>query len=196
MCSGRRIVAGIAVLALVPFVLSLSARQQPQAGPGTPRYDLLLRGGARDRRPQQDQRGAGRGDRRREDCRRPAAKIDPADAFKTIDLPGLYVTPGLVDIHTHTYAGTGEARSYAGRQQRLPGRLHAPRRRDDGRGRRRAPAGATSRTSSSASSIARRPASSRFSTSSATACAAGSTSRICGHGGRSRRPTWRAGIRA
>ena len=27
---------------------------------------------------------------------------------------GLYVTPGLIDIHVHVYAGTGERRSYAG----------------------------------------------------------------------------------
>jgi dihydroorotase len=27
---------------------------------------------------------------------------------------GLYVTPGLVDIHAHVYAGTGEKKSYAG----------------------------------------------------------------------------------
>ena len=27
---------------------------------------------------------------------------------------GLYVTPGLVDIHVHVFAGTGERRSYAG----------------------------------------------------------------------------------
>src|SRR5689334_1896734 len=43
-----------------------------------------------------------------------AAKIDPADAAKTIDVRGLFVTPGLVDIHTHVYAGTGEKSSYAG----------------------------------------------------------------------------------
>jgi dihydroorotase len=43
-----------------------------------------------------------------------AAKIDPADAVKTVDVRGLFVSPGLVDIHTHVYAGTGEARSYAG----------------------------------------------------------------------------------
>lgn len=42
-----------------------------------------------------------------------AARIDPGGA-KTIDASGLYVTPGLVDIHTHVYAGTGEPRSYAG----------------------------------------------------------------------------------
>jgi dihydroorotase len=41
-------------------------------------------------------------------------KIDPIDAAKVVDVPGLYVTPGIVDIHTHVYAGTGERGSYAG----------------------------------------------------------------------------------
>jgi len=43
-----------------------------------------------------------------------APRIEPADAFKTIDVSGLYVTPGLVDIHVHVYTGTGEKGSYAG----------------------------------------------------------------------------------
>jgi dihydroorotase len=43
-----------------------------------------------------------------------AARIDPAEAFKTVDVAGLYVTPGLVDIHVHVYTGTGEKGSYAG----------------------------------------------------------------------------------
>jgi dihydroorotase len=43
-----------------------------------------------------------------------APRIDPADAFKTIDVSGLYVTPGLIDIHVHVYTGTGEKGSYAG----------------------------------------------------------------------------------
>src|SRR5206468_1815377 len=43
-----------------------------------------------------------------------APRIEPADAFKTIDVSGLYVTPGLVDIHVHVFAGTGEKGSYAG----------------------------------------------------------------------------------
>jgi dihydroorotase len=43
-----------------------------------------------------------------------APKIDPALAFKVIDASGLYVTPGIIDIHTHVYAGTGERGSYAG----------------------------------------------------------------------------------
>lgn len=42
------------------------------------------------------------------------AGIPPAEAFKTIDASGLYVTPGLVDIHVHVFAGTGEKDSYAG----------------------------------------------------------------------------------
>jgi dihydroorotase len=43
-----------------------------------------------------------------------AQNISPADAVKTVDATGLYVTPGLIDIHVHVYAGTGERNSYAG----------------------------------------------------------------------------------
>jgi dihydroorotase len=40
--------------------------------------------------------------------------IDAAQALKTVNAAGLYVTPGLVDIHVHVFAGTGERASYAG----------------------------------------------------------------------------------
>jgi dihydroorotase len=43
-----------------------------------------------------------------------APNIDPTAAFKTIDVTGLYVTPGLIDLHVHVFAGTNEERSYAG----------------------------------------------------------------------------------
>jgi dihydroorotase len=43
-----------------------------------------------------------------------AAKIDPARALKAVNVAGLYVIPGLIDIHTHVYTGTGERASYAG----------------------------------------------------------------------------------
>jgi dihydroorotase len=43
-----------------------------------------------------------------------AERIDPAEAQKTVDVSGLYVTPGLVDIHVHVFTGTGEKASYAG----------------------------------------------------------------------------------
>src|SRR4051812_13718523 len=35
--------------------------------------------------------------------------IAASKAAKTIDVSGLYVTPGLIDLHVHVYAGTGTA---------------------------------------------------------------------------------------
>jgi dihydroorotase len=78
-----------------------------------PKYDLLLRGGhVIDPRNQTSavRDVAIAGGR----IAAVAARIDPAEAAKTIDVSGLYVTPGLVDIHTHVYTGTGEKGSYAG----------------------------------------------------------------------------------
>jgi dihydroorotase len=49
-----------------------------------------------------------------------AAHLDPKDALKTVNANGLYVTPGLVDIHVHVYAGTGERGSYAGDNSLYP----------------------------------------------------------------------------
>src|SRR5437868_2105261 len=43
-----------------------------------------------------------------------AAGLSPADAIKTIEVRGLVVAPGLIDLHTHNYTGTGERNSYAG----------------------------------------------------------------------------------
>jgi dihydroorotase len=43
-----------------------------------------------------------------------AEYIDPAKALKVVDVSGLYVTPGLVDIHVHVYAGTGMRGAYSG----------------------------------------------------------------------------------
>jgi dihydroorotase len=43
-----------------------------------------------------------------------AEHLNPSDAAKTIDAASYLVTPGLIDIHTHDYASTGEAHSYAG----------------------------------------------------------------------------------
>ena len=49
-----------------------------------------------------------------------AASIDPAEAFKVVDVSGLYVTPGLIDLHVHVYTGTGEKGSYAGDNSLYP----------------------------------------------------------------------------
>jgi len=81
--------------------------------PATPKYELLLRGGhVIDPRnainaPRDVAIAAGR-------IAAVAPGIRPSDASKTIEVAGLYVVPGLVDIHTHVYAGTGEKGSYAG----------------------------------------------------------------------------------
>jgi dihydroorotase len=43
-----------------------------------------------------------------------APNIPASQAGKTIDVKGLIVSPGLVDIHVHVYTGTGARGSYAG----------------------------------------------------------------------------------
>ena len=45
---------------------------------------------------------------------RVAPSIDPIEARRTVNADGLYVTPGLVDIHVHVYAGTGMRGAYSG----------------------------------------------------------------------------------
>ena len=45
---------------------------------------------------------------------RVAPKIDPIEARQTVNVAGFYVTPGLVDIHVHVYAGTGMRGAYSG----------------------------------------------------------------------------------
>ena len=49
-----------------------------------------------------------------------ATRIDPAEAFKVVNVAGLYVNPGLIDIHVHVFAGTGERSSYAGDNSLYP----------------------------------------------------------------------------
>ena len=49
-----------------------------------------------------------------------ADHIESAQAFKVVIVRGLYVTPGLVDIYVHVYAGTGESGSYAGDNSLYP----------------------------------------------------------------------------
>ncbi|MDQ6701472.1 MAG: amidohydrolase/deacetylase family metallohydrolase [Acidobacteriota bacterium] len=43
-----------------------------------------------------------------------AANIPAGQARKVVPVEGLYVTPGLVDIHVHVYAGTGQRGAYSG----------------------------------------------------------------------------------
>ncbi|MCZ6680474.1 MAG: amidohydrolase/deacetylase family metallohydrolase [Candidatus Poribacteria bacterium] len=49
-----------------------------------------------------------------------AKNIPASDAEKAVDVRGLYVTPGLVDIHVHAYAGTGQRNAYCGDNSLYP----------------------------------------------------------------------------
>jgi dihydroorotase len=100
------------LVALSALLAAFSAPRQAQP-PAAYKYDLLLRNGhVIDPR----NRVSGIRDVAIFDGKiaAVAAKLNPADALKTVDVSGLYVTPGLVDIHGHVYTGTGERRSYAG----------------------------------------------------------------------------------
>src|SRR2546426_1355881 len=103
----------IRLVAPLLLIFGLAGRAQ------TPRYELLLRGGhvidprnnvsaTRDVAIAAGKTAA------------VAPQINPADAAKTIDVAGLHVVPGLVDIHTHVFAGTGEKGSYAGDNSLYP----------------------------------------------------------------------------
>jgi dihydroorotase len=102
------------VATLLVFLVGLLASPAPAQ-----KYDLLLRGGhvidARNDLSAVRDVAIANGK-----IAAVAPRIDPADAFKVVDVSGLYVTPGLVDIHVHVYAGTGEKDSYAGDNSLYP----------------------------------------------------------------------------
>jgi len=97
---------------LLATMVAGSAHQAPAPAPAA-KYDLLLKGGhVIDARNNVDavRDVAIAGGK----IALVAASIPAADAGKVIDVSGLYVTPGLIDIHAHVYTGTGEKNSYAG----------------------------------------------------------------------------------
>jgi dihydroorotase len=101
---------GLTVRYAIGMVLVLSCTRHAAA---QPRYDLLLKGGhvidARNRISAVRDVAITNGR-----VAAVASNIDPAAAVKVVDVSGYYLTPGLVDIHVHMYAGTGERGSYAG----------------------------------------------------------------------------------
>ncbi|OLC42997.1 MAG: dihydroorotase, partial [Acidobacteria bacterium 13_1_40CM_65_14] len=100
---------------VVPLLLLLGLAGHAQ----TPKYELLLRGGhlidSRNNISATRDVAIAAGK-----IAAVAPQINSAEASKTIDASGLYVVPGLVDIHTHVYAGTGEKGSYAGDNSLYP----------------------------------------------------------------------------
>src|SRR3954453_1366465 len=71
-------------------------------------YDLLLKGG---HVIDPKNKISGRRDVASKDGRiaAVAANIASTEALKTVNVAGMYVTPGLVDLHVHVFAGTGTA---------------------------------------------------------------------------------------
>ncbi len=95
---------------LVQGILLVLAAAAAQAQPA---YDLLLKGGhvidpkngINGRRDVAVAKGK---------IARVAASIDPRQAARVVEAGGLYVVPGLVDMHVHVYAGTGLKGVYTG----------------------------------------------------------------------------------
>jgi len=92
---------------------SAAAKSSDVIPPGSPDYDLLLKGGhvidAKNNIDAVMDVAIKNGK-----IAAVANDIRADYALKTVDVKGMYVTPGLIDIHTHVYAGTGERGSYAG----------------------------------------------------------------------------------
>jgi dihydroorotase len=105
------------LLVALQLVTSQPAAQQPAAA--LPRYDLLLEGGhVIDPRngidgPRDVAVAGGKIAAVRE-------RIDPADARQVVNVRGLYVTPGLIDMHVHVFATTGMKDAWAGDNSVLP----------------------------------------------------------------------------
>jgi len=91
---GGYILISMRSVAILIFLVSSAAAQ--------PHYDLLLKGGhVIDAKNRVDgvRDVAVEGGR----IARVAEKIDPSEARKVVDVAGLYVTPGLIDIHVHVF---------------------------------------------------------------------------------------------
>ena len=101
------------LLATTAFAALLAASAATAQSPALPAYDLLLKGGhvidAKNNIDADLDVAIKDGK-----IARVAANLSPRDAIKTIDVKGLYVAPGLIDMHVHVYNGTGEKGSYAG----------------------------------------------------------------------------------
>ncbi|AEU37771.1 amidohydrolase [Granulicella mallensis MP5ACTX8] len=111
-----RLIKNTAACCALMISMALPAQEVPKIKPIPPNplpYDLLLRHGhlLDDRNHIDGLRDIAIKDGK---VAAVAAHLDPSKALKTIDVKGLYVTPGLIDLHTHVFTGTGERGSYAG----------------------------------------------------------------------------------
>ncbi len=104
----RQAIAGCCV----SFSLFLATNSFAQA-PAAPAYDLILQGGhvLDDKNHIDAVMDVAIKDGK---IAKVANSIPANSALKTINVKGLYVTPGLIDIHFHAFINPGERNSYAG----------------------------------------------------------------------------------
>jgi dihydroorotase len=102
--------SSLALAVLILFAQTVGAQ---------PRYELLLKGGhVIDPRNQIDAvMDVAIADGKIAAVR---ADINPAEARTLVDVSGLYVTPGLIDVHVHLFATTGMRGAWAGDSSVLP----------------------------------------------------------------------------
>ncbi len=107
-----RAILGCALLCSTA-VIAQEGRRGPPLPPNPLPYDLLLKGGhlLDDKNHIDANRDLGIKDGK---VVAVGEDLHPKDALKTIDVKGLFVSPGLIDLHVHVYTGTGERGSYAG----------------------------------------------------------------------------------
>ncbi len=109
---------GLAAQAPTPAARAQGLAAAPSAAAAQPPYDLLLKGGH-----VIDGRNGISAIRdvaiRKGTIAAVAADIPAAQAAKTVDVSGLYVTPGLIDIHVHVYHGE-RRNTYAGGDLSVP----------------------------------------------------------------------------
>jgi dihydroorotase len=103
----KRILSCVAILLLTLTAPSTGIGQTPPRPSGAPAssdYDLLIKGGhvVDPRNSISAVRDIALKDGR---VAAVAANIPATSAVKTVDATGLYVTPGLVDIHVHVFPG-------------------------------------------------------------------------------------------
>ncbi|MDZ7639540.1 MAG: hypothetical protein U5J83_14995 [Bryobacterales bacterium] len=93
---------------ILPLLLAIPALAQPRSG----EWDLLIKGGhVIDARNGVD--GVADVAIKEGKIARVAPDLSAAQATRVVNATGLYVTPGIIDIHAHVYAGTG-LRAYTG----------------------------------------------------------------------------------
>jgi dihydroorotase len=103
------------MIAMRPIVFFLFA----SALASQPRYDLLLQGG-RVIDPKNNLSAVRDVGIKGGVIAAVAPHLNAGDALKVVNVSNLIVTPGLVDIHVHVFAGTGERASYAGDNSLYP----------------------------------------------------------------------------